>query len=617
MNTRFKYNVPALLVIIAGNILFSCTNHSSQPHPNRRKTIIHRLQLADSAEQVPEQIHIAQDVLQSAIRMEDDSLRYSAMQKLGQYNLSLQNDSAFYYFTESRNGFRRLQMPERALRSEAGLVNFYTRLSEFTKASDAIFRAEQLIRKTSHPTEDRIYYYLQKTIFYHTIGFPDSALQVVNKAEALCDKTGNKRYRPNLKATRAILYAVFGDDRKALREYQSVVSEFGEYSNDRAIILTNIGNKFTRLKQADSALVFYNKALAIHTKRKVGEAVINKLYCAAAFAFLEADLAYSRMYFNRIDSAQLNLPNKFYYSYVKAQLAPTDAERINRLNSAIDFAIRNNIPLKDLEKDCHYELFLLYQKTGNHAAALNHYRLYSDINNQIRGDEALLKVEQLNLMSGIREKELKIANQKQAIAQKNATIEQQRINGLLMIVLSVVTLLILLLVLLNYRKKMRISELLLSQTKLERELLISDVNPIAAQVEQAAVIIRDLKNKVDMAELQVSGISLKPLKTSMQDWLLRNKEQNILLQAHKETELAFLQKVDALTELSATEKRIVILIRQGLQSKDIASRLHLALNTVEIYRSRIRKKLQLAPGEQLNDFIQTLGNQLLNPKLNN
>lgn len=49
-----------------------------------------------------------------------------------------------------------------------------------------------------------------------------------------------------------------------------------------------------------------------------------------------------------------------------------------------------------------------------------------------------------------------------------------------------------------------------------------------------------------------------------------------------------------------------MLLRVGLSNKEIADTLHIADNTVRTYRTRIRRKFQLAEKEDLNTFISSL-----------
>lgn len=59
-------------------------------------------------------------------------------------------------------------------------------------------------------------------------------------------------------------------------------------------------------------------------------------------------------------------------------------------------------------------------------------------------------------------------------------------------------------------------------------------------------------------------------------------------------------------KLTATERKVCALLRQGIQGKQLAQRLHVSTRSVEAYRYRIRRKCGLEPEEDLTAFIKEL-----------
>lgn len=62
-----------------------------------------------------------------------------------------------------------------------------------------------------------------------------------------------------------------------------------------------------------------------------------------------------------------------------------------------------------------------------------------------------------------------------------------------------------------------------------------------------------------------------------------------------------------ITVLSLREIEIVKLIKQGLSSKEIGAKMHIATRTVEVHRHNILKKLKLKNSSSLISFIYTAG----------
>jgi DNA-binding CsgD family transcriptional regulator len=59
-------------------------------------------------------------------------------------------------------------------------------------------------------------------------------------------------------------------------------------------------------------------------------------------------------------------------------------------------------------------------------------------------------------------------------------------------------------------------------------------------------------------------------------------------------------------KITRQELIIAILLRAGLSSSEIASRLHCSLRTVENHRYRLRQKLRLDTAHNLSDYLRTL-----------
>lgn len=59
-------------------------------------------------------------------------------------------------------------------------------------------------------------------------------------------------------------------------------------------------------------------------------------------------------------------------------------------------------------------------------------------------------------------------------------------------------------------------------------------------------------------------------------------------------------------ELTSREMKICAFLKLNLNTKDIANLTNLTVKTIEVYRTQLRKKLKLAPGENLYKFISQL-----------
>lgn len=595
-----------LLVQVAVSIfmLNACDQHTPATVNSSLEKGKSLLRKADTIYQIDEQQRLTVRALDIAKEIQHDSLKYTATLQLGYYALLTQNDSALLLIQEGRDGFERIGVKEKVLRADAMLLNYYTRISDYDNAYYRICAAERIAGALRQPSEDQIYYYLQKARFYHAIGFSDSSLRMVNRAEMLGSRIQNDRYSPQLKITRAVIYAAFGNHRKSVDKYLSVLPDFKENTKDKAIVYTNIGNRYCALKMADSATVYFDKALKNYTNMKMDLSVINHFYVSAAYSLSLVDRDLSLEYFNRVDPLQLSLPDQLYYKYTDASLAVENAIKVSKLEQALDFATENAIPLKDLEKDIHDDLYNQYKILGNTEKASFHLKQYNALNDAVRGEKARLKIQQVELVENIRKKEEKIHDQELLLTANQVLLEKHQTEKIILVLLAVVVSGVLFWLWRNHRKRTRISEGLLLETKDENERMIKEVSPMVDQVGQAAELLKYMKEHVLASDKAPNEVT--KAKDMTQEWLVNYREQSVLFEAQKNTERDFLKKLNAFDQLSETEKEIVVLIRQGLQTKEISDRLNLALNTVEIYRSKIRKKLNVVPPMQLKDFIKAM-----------
>lgn len=68
----------------------------------------------------------------------------------------------------------------------------------------------------------------------------------------------------------------------------------------------------------------------------------------------------------------------------------------------------------------------------------------------------------------------------------------------------------------------------------------------------------------------------------------------------------FLNKIEKKDSLTKTEKKIVVLLRLDMSSKEISNYLNITEKSVEQYRYRIRKKLNIDKGVYLSEYLKSI-----------
>lgn len=140
----------------------------------------------------------------------------------------------------------------------------------------------------------------------------------------------------------------------------------------------------------------------------------------------------------------------------------------------------------------------------------------------------------------------------------------------------------------------------------QKELITYSIN-IGEQKQYLDSIYKSLQKaiKTDDAD-EKNAILNEELITLKQKMSYSGELENIYKQA-EEVHISFMEKLNAeYPDLSAQEKRLMMLLRIGLSSKEIAPLLNISIKSVEISRYRLRKKLNIQKNTNLIQFTKNL-----------
>jgi len=146
----------------------------------------------------------------------------------------------------------------------------------------------------------------------------------------------------------------------------------------------------------------------------------------------------------------------------------------------------------------------------------------------------------------------------------------------------------------NARNKQQLAVAAVQREKLQKELLQLRMKKSAEQLEQA----------------QKQNVSMTEMITEMQHTLASSEEEPSLLALEttlKSQHADFLKRMESrYPELTANDIRLAGFIRMGVKPKVMAMALNISMRSMNTARYRLRKKLNLAPEDNLNDFIQSI-----------
>lgn len=248
----------------------------------------------------------------------------------------------------------------------------------------------------------------------------------------------------------------------------------------------------------------------------------------------------------------------------------------------------------------------LEELKGNYSQSLAYYKQHAQLQDSLYNEASISQINTLKTLHDLENKnlEIKAAKQKQKDAQKQLW---------LIIITGVVFILALIILALLLKSKLKAAKL--------KESLIVKKNKVAKlEVENLEKEV-ELKNK-ELANLflhQYEKASLlndvietvehssERLKKTLNEHQDRKKDW-INFKAHfDQVHEGFFDKLNALSpELTPKDIRFCAYIRMNLSSKEIAIMLGISHRTVQGIRSRVRKKINLNPNDDIVKFLMKL-----------
>lgn len=596
-----------LFSLFAAFIIGCNTQDSTRTSGAKNKEGIRLLKKIETTENVKERIELTHEALAYAQSNSIDTLESESFFKLGVlFLIQHESDSAKHYLTKAQSSFESLKYTVRSIMANATLINHHCTVGDHQNAMRLIETTDRIIADKNEPSETYIFYYLQKVRFYYEMGIQDSVLWIANHADSLSKAINSTKFRAQLNSIKGVVYADLGKDSLAIESYKNILDQYGSYEQDKGIILTNLGNSYARIGSIDSSIHYYKQALHIYEFTKAGETTLNTLKMDMSYGLSKLDANLSNFYFKQVDSTYLSAKKQFYYRFVKSVFAPTNQGKVKALMDALSFTETLDFPSNKLKLMCYSELSAQYSNSKNYKEALEYFEKHTKLNAEMKEEESFFKMEKLSLINSVREKDRKIQNQGSLIVEKDDFILNQNIKIYLFAALAILMLLILLLLRKNYKTKIKLNALELQRIELTKKLLLKEMDPISYQLESANETIKMAKMKLSKVKEGDEKNQLNNVKSTLNQWLTNFQGNNDTIAAQKLIESDFLNKLDKFPDLTESEKKVIILIKQGYKSKEISDRLNLALNTVEIYRSRIRKKLNFPQKTRLRDGINKL-----------
>lgn len=381
-------------------------------------------------------------------------------------------------------------------------------------------------------------------------------------------------------------------------------------------MLNNLGIVYQNLQQYDSALWYYRESikssadavdagyLRASTYNNIGGLFLDIRAIDSAYAPLKKAM---EVRIERNDLAgQAASHNRLGEYYL---LIGDSTKAVNSFYSGM--ALAQNIGSIELQSSFNQKLFTYYKQAGNADSALKYLEQLNNLTQILNNEETIEELTRLELLSAFKEK------------QKLARIEQQRLNTVYFFSAVLLILLLCIFVLGYFLMRARVGRLSLEKNNLalasqnailekenfEKELEIRNkelstyVMGMIKKNETISQIIELLNAKQNKENSGYFRQIIRDLSKLQDDGLWEEFEVRYQ-QVHNE----FYEKLQENTpNLTTNERRLCAFLRLNMTTKDIASITGQSLRSIEVARTRLRKKLDITNSEiSLVEYLNSL-----------
>lgn len=415
-------------------------------------------------------------------------------------------------------------------------------------------------------------------------------------AEIIANKTKNISWKGLINMRKAMVFGIKNDKEAAIKYYNLAYENCKTVKDSLCMgeCLEQISAKYLELENYEKAHLYYKQALPILSKHadsyqmaltynnysnlltheenyKESEKYIDS---AISMAYKNKDLYKVMMYKN--NKATLFTSTK---DYPKALNLYKEGEKINKENKFTDMLMYNYIGQSDL-----------YEETGNYKLAHEYLNKYYILKDSINGVDVQVKISDLELKYKTKEKEVRLNEAQLKISKSNRKFE--RIYSLLILSGIILAFIV-------YRLIRKIQN---SKKELEKNQsnLLEIKNVLINKNELLFNKEKELKALFQSKEIdeEIKSLDIYNLR------ILTESDWTSFKQYFDKIYPNYLKKIrNAYPKITEAEERLFLCLKLNLKSKEIASVIGISIESVKKSRNRLRKKINLNIGEDLEVFV--------------
>ena len=460
--------------------------------------------------------------------------------------------------------------------------------------------------------------YIIQAIINRREGKYPEALDYNLKAKAIYEKLNDSLHGSDILHNIGMVYRSQKLHDKAIPLYKESI-KIKEQLNDihgMAASYNMMGVSFRQKDQLDSALVCYDKARTLFESIPSFEDVqrVNNNLVALYRDQKKYDLAINLASENIKKAKELNkkfsLAAAYYNKSTLYKRLKDYKKSLSYVDSALIISQQENFRKKISR--AYLRKSFLNHKLGDYKTAYFDYRKFNRYSDSIFNIENIKRIQALELNYKFQQEKNKV----QLIAEQEKS--QKRLYRILFLITVLSSIIIGYLVYRNYKDKAKILEEKIEKEKIQKELLDAKIK---VSEEETKYLIADNTMRLEFKQELLDKIKKEVLPEATGELKMKLNSLISELQFQMTTENKFSgiqSKIEDVNKgfdtklrelypsLTKTEREVCALLRLNLSIKEIMTVRNSSLDAVKSTRYRIRKKLGLNSGEELESFIQNI-----------
>ncbi len=488
----------------------------------------------------------------------------------------------------------------------------------FSFSKQLIEEAIQLIKNNGNEIDEQqlAKAYTFQAIIHRREGKYPEALELNLKAKSIYEKLNDSLHGSDIMHNMGMVYRSQKLHKKAITLYKEAIG-IKEQLKDYHGIATGynmMGVSFRQSKQLDSALICYQKARGLFESIDSFEDIqrVNNnmvaLYRDQKKYDEAIDLATESIIRAKLENRKFSLATGYYNLSSIYKRLKEYKRSLNYADSALMIAKEENF--RKRISTAYLRKSFLQHKLGDYKQAYFDYRKFNRHSDSIFNIENIKRIQALELNYKFQQEK----NEVELLTKQEEA--KKRLYRILFLITILSSLTIGYLAYRNYKNKARILEERIEKEKIQKELLDAKVKVSEEETRQLVadntMRLTFKQELLDQIKSQILPQAEGKLKTKLNS-LIAELQLQITTEgkfSDIQTKVAEVNKgFDArlrelYPSLTKTEREVCALLRLNLSIKEIMTIRNSSLDAVKSTRYRIRKKLGLSQGEELEGFIQ-------------